>query len=138
LGRPVLYLPDGVGGTTLPYAGTFDLIADLADGNRWLLDIKTGSGVYDSHVLQLAAYRFASHMLHATGDLVPMIETDRVGVIHVQPDRVELVPVAADREAFATFAHIRAVAQYGTRARAAWKAGEPWPVGRPIQPARAS
>src|SRR4029077_6610928 len=28
------------------YAGTFDVIADLADGKRWLLDWKTGKAIY--------------------------------------------------------------------------------------------
>lgn len=129
--RPVLHCHDSTG---LLYAGTFDLIADLNDGNRWLLDIKTGKGVYDSHVLQLAAYRYATHFLHVTGDLMTMHPVDRCGVIHVRPDAVTLVPVAADEEAFETFRHVAAVALYGTKTKAAWSAGEAWPVGRAIYP----
>jgi hypothetical protein len=132
--RPVLYDANGVAGSSISYAGTFDLIADLNDGNRWLLDIKTGKGVYDSHVLQLAAYRYATHYLHATGDLMTMHPVDRCGVIHVRPDAVTLVPVAADEEAFETFRHVCAVALYGTKTKQAWSAGDAWPVGRAIYP----
>jgi hypothetical protein len=38
------------------YGGTFDLYAEV-DGRRELLDFKTSERVYDSHLIQLAAYR---------------------------------------------------------------------------------
>lgn len=132
--RPVLYLPDGVGGSSLSYAGTFDLIADLNDGGRWLLDIKTGSGVYDSHVLQLAGYRYATHLLHASGDLIDMPQIDMCGVVFVQPDHVSLIPVAADNRAFRVFNAIRYVAAYAEDIKRAKARRRAWPVGRPIEP----
>ena len=73
-------------------------------------------------------------MLHVSGDLIDMIPVHRAGVIHVQPHHIELIPVAADEEAFEAFQHVCAVADYGTRCRDAWKRGEPWPVLRPIEP----
>jgi hypothetical protein len=125
--RAVAYLPPD--NLRLPYAGTFDLIADLNDGNRWLLDIKTGSGVYPEHVLQLAAYRHATHYQpEPKGELQPMLEIDRVGVIHVLPDEVRLIPVAADRRAWWVFTHACHVALYARDVDAAYKEGRPWPI----------
>lgn len=41
------------------YAGTFDLLCRFPDGSLWIVDLKTGSGLYPDHALQLAAYRWA-------------------------------------------------------------------------------
>lgn len=38
------------------YAGTADLLVRLRDGSVWLVDLKTGKGVYGDHALQLIAY----------------------------------------------------------------------------------
>jgi len=75
------------------YAGTLDLVADLGD-TRWLLDVKTsGSGVWPETGLQLAAYRWAEHML-ADGAEMPMADVERSGVIWLPGDgRCELIPV---------------------------------------------
>lgn len=124
---------DVIGGA--PYAGTLDLIADLNDGARWLLDIKTGSGVYESHVLQLAAYRYATHIMPSKEDGVrEMIGVDRVGVIHVTPDAVRLIPVMADRRAWRTFMAARVAADYALACKTAFATREAWPVGRPLEP----
>lgn len=40
------------------FAGTFDRVG-LIDGKRYLVDIKTSNGIYNSYWLQLAAYRQA-------------------------------------------------------------------------------
>jgi hypothetical protein len=37
------------------YAGTMDLLCEIGD-ERWIIDYKTSSGVYDTHYRQLAAY----------------------------------------------------------------------------------
>jgi hypothetical protein len=131
--RPVLWV--SIEGDTVspPYAGTFDLIADLNDGCRWLLDIKTGSGVYESHVLQLAAYRYATHLLAEDG-MRNMLAIDRCGVIHVTPDAVRLIPVSADRMAWRVFMAARISAEYAVVRRAAYLDKREWPVGRPIEP----
>jgi hypothetical protein len=93
------------------YAGSLDMIADVA-GERWLLDVKTTrSGVYGDTAFQLAAYRHASRML-AAEDMMPvdMIEVDRCGVIHVTATGYALVPVKADLDVFDEFLSIRQVA----------------------------
>jgi len=45
------------------YAGRIDLVA-IISGERWLLDYKFSNGVYDSHYLQLAAYRRAWDLMY--------------------------------------------------------------------------
>ncbi len=114
------------------YAGTPDLIADLRDGKRWLLDLKTGTGVYDSHVLQVAAYRFADVYVDAMGDEHPMPEVDAVGIIHLTPDAVKLIEVDAGQRAFQTFLHAMHVADWAAACKAAWRAHEAWPVGETV------
>jgi len=42
------------------YAGTFDLLIRLPDGSRWVVDIKTGKGLYTEHALQCMAYAMAT------------------------------------------------------------------------------
>lgn len=84
------------------YAGTFDLIADLSDGKRWLLDYKTGSGVYRDVALQLAAYRHATHLVWQGRD-VSMPTVDACGVVWVRESSWELVPTVADNNVFSTF-----------------------------------
>lgn len=79
------------------YCGTLDLIADLLteEGSQaWLLDIKTGAGVYGESALQLAGYGFADAWVDDDGneDKLPVI--DRYGVVHLRPDQTyELLPL---------------------------------------------
>jgi hypothetical protein len=85
------------------YAGTCDAIADIA-GERWLLDLKTGNGVYAEAALQLSAYG-AAQFAGRPGDprRYRLPRATRFGVVHVSSDRAELVPMAVDRSTFATF-----------------------------------
>lgn len=91
------------------YAGTFDAIAGIGN-ERWLLDIKTSTGVYSETALQLAAYG-AADFIGRPGDprryRVPRAQ--RFGVIHVVPEGAELVPYAVDRGTFTTFLRAREV-----------------------------
>lgn len=94
------------------YAGTLDMVADLADGRRWLLDVKTTrSGVYGETALQLAAYRYADRYLDADGQAADMPQVDATGVIWVRADGYDLVPVQADEQALTAFRHIAVVAR---------------------------
>lgn len=89
------------------YAGRLDLIASLGgdNDNLWLLDFKTGSGVYPDVALQLAAYRFASHITGElpTQDDQPMPPIAHVGVVWVRPEGWQLIPIRADRDIWQTF-----------------------------------
>lgn len=101
------------------YAGTLDLIATLADGQRWLLDIKTSKGVYGDMALQLAAYRHAEFLSDddIDGDDVPMPTVDAVGIVHVRADGYDLVPLTAGPAEFRAFLYIAQVAATSDRLR---------------------
>ncbi len=101
------------------YAGTLDLIATLADGRRWLLDIKTSKGVYGDMALQLAAYRYAEflHDEDTEGADLAMPQVEAVGIIHVRADGYDLVPLTAGPAEFRSFLYIAQVAATADRLR---------------------
>lgn len=93
------------------YAGRFDLIADIR-GTRWLLDVKTASGVYGDNALQCDAYRNAEFWQDDEGNEQPMPEgIERLGVIHVQPSGSLLVPLESNGEPFRDFLHAAWIAR---------------------------
>jgi CRISPR/Cas system-associated exonuclease Cas4 (RecB family) len=62
-----------VASVTHKYAGTLDL-AIRKDGELWIVDFKTGSGIYFSHELQLTAYKFAYEEMYG-------VKVDHVAVL---------------------------------------------------------
>lgn len=110
------------------YAGTADLWARVGarDGAVCLLDIKTGSGVYNETGLQLAAYRYSNLMQPEKGVEIETPAVDLVYVAHVNPDHVRTLPVVADEHVFRTFLYLLQI----HRARTSW---EEWPlIGSPV------
>lgn len=104
-----------VGHRTHRWMGTLDLIADLSDGHRWLLDIKTTrSGIYPETALQLAAYRNAEFYLDDDGKDTPMIPVDKVGAIWVRADGYDLIPVDAGPTTYKAFRYAQMVARWQT------------------------
>jgi len=103
--RPVpLLVERPVFSRTYRYAGTPDLIAELVDGQVWLLDWKTAqSGIWPESALQLAAARFADFYLDDDGREVPLPPIDAAGAVHLRADGYSLHPVAADERDFAVF-----------------------------------
>lgn len=101
-----------VGNRKHKYMGSLDLIATLADGQRWLLDIKTTrSGIYSEVALQLAAYRYAEFYTDGTTEQ-PMPQVDACGAIWVRADGYDLVPVNAGPSTFRTFLYVQQVARF--------------------------
>lgn len=93
------------------YAGTGDLIAMLGP-DMWLLDWKTsGSGAYGDTAFQLAAYRYATHLLDDDGELLPMPPVDRCGVVWLRADGYDLYEYTADESVWRQFLYIQQVAQ---------------------------
>lgn len=92
------------------YAGTVDLVATI-NGERWLLDYKTGKGVYEKDALQVTAYNHATHYLEGT-TLTPWVPAARVGLIHVTPDSAVLREVDATDYAFRVFLAVQQVADW--------------------------
>lgn len=89
------------------YAGTFDLIARM-NGETWLLDVKTSSGVYGETALQLAAYAHADFLLDPDGQEQPIPPIDRLGVLHVTEYGTTLYPATpeASEAAWKDFLHV--------------------------------
>lgn len=97
---------------TLWYAGTLDLVAQLADGNNWLLDWKTSaSGIYSESALQLAAYRHAEFYLDAQGNEQPLPPIDFAGCVWLRADGYDLKPVDAGDDTFLIFRYAQQVAR---------------------------
>ena len=94
------------------YAGTLDAVADLADGERWLLDWKTNlKGPYGDTAFQLAAYRYAErYRIDNRSTEQPMIPVDRCGVVWLRADGYDLHPYQADERVFRQFLYIAQVA----------------------------
>jgi PD-(D/E)XK nuclease superfamily len=86
------------GNTTWRYCGTFDLLARLSDGAVWMLDYKTGSGPFNNHALQLAAYAACDIIQIDPEHDAPMPKIDRLGFVMLRRDHWDLVPVKADPE----------------------------------------
>lgn len=85
------------------YAGTADLLARIG-GETWLIDFKTGTGIYPETALQLAGLGFADFMGWAEDPKqYPIPPIDRYGVLHLRPDRFDLVPYAVSHDTFEQF-----------------------------------
>jgi len=114
------------------YCGTLDLVAGLVEGGgkdyTWLLDIKTGNGVYGETALQLAGYRFADAWVDGAGTEHPMPIVDKAGVVHLRSDGYELLPVIAEERQHRQFLY--AAEMVGFLAEDRDLIGEPIPVPR--------
>ncbi|WNN93674.1 exonuclease [Arthrobacter phage CallinAllBarbz] len=94
------------------YAGSFDAFATIEGERVWIDNKTTRSGIHAEVGLQLAAYRFADHILREDGSRVPMPKADGGAVVHVRPEGWQLVPVKCDEELFEIFLHLREVFKY--------------------------
>ena len=105
----------------LRYAGTLDLIADLADGYRYLLDWKTtASGIWPETAIQLAAYRNAEFWLDPDGREHPMPPVDFCAAVHLRADGYDLHRLDASEHAFKIFQWARQVALFAKAPRERW------------------
>jgi hypothetical protein len=89
------------------YGGTADAFAEI-DGEIWLLDYKTGAGVYPDTALQLgglARAQFIGYPGDPTQYPVPF--ATRFGVLHIRPEGARLLPVIVDRATVAAFLDAR-------------------------------
>lgn len=96
------------------YAGTLDAIAHLrlplygGDGH-YILDAKSGKGVYPEVGLQLAAYRHAEFIGLPDGSEAPMPQVDGALALHLTPQGYRLIEVRCDDEIFRAFLYAREV-----------------------------
>lgn len=99
------------------YAGTFDLVAVLRGGKRWLIDYKTGSsGVWAETAMQLTAYRRATHVQIRDHDLL-MPPVECAAALWVRPDGWEFLPVVTDEDTWDAFLHALRVHRWTQRRR---------------------
>ncbi len=89
------------------YGGTADAFVEI-DGEIWLIDYKTGSGVYPETALQLAGLARAE-FIGKPGDPIqyPLPAATRFGVLHIRPEGARLHPVVVDRRTVAAFLDAR-------------------------------
>ena len=91
------------------YGGRLDMIADLNDGRRLLIDVKTGKQYPTEHCLQMAAYRYADGLAEYGEDgmlhlLRPVPKVDACACLYVRGDGTySLVEYPSDGNAFAIF-----------------------------------
>jgi hypothetical protein len=109
------------------YGGTADAFAEI-EGEVWLIDYKTGAGVYPDTALQLAGLaraQFIGRPNDATQYPIP--PATRFGVLHIRPEGARLLPVVVDRATVAAFLDARRLF--------AWDQGPAKSViGAPIEP----
>jgi hypothetical protein len=89
------------------YGGTADAFAEI-EGEIWLIDYKTGAGVYPDTALQLAGLaraQFIGRPNDATQYPIP--PATRFGVLHIRPEGARLLPVVVDRATVAAFLDAR-------------------------------
>lgn len=120
-----------VANLTVGYAGSCDLMVRFPTGAQWIVDIKTGKGLYAEHALQVLAYRNAEVVFH--DDVVDerltaeLRRTSGLAVLHLADDgwtfsafrdTDDLWEAFLGLHAFAMWAHRNPVADglvYGSR-----------------------
>lgn len=107
----------------LGYAGTLDAIARIG-GRTLLIDAKSGERIYDEASIQLAAYRHAEWIDLGDSRETPMPQVDAAAVLHLRPDRFQLVEVDAGPEQYAAFLHLLEVYRWMEATKAKSPIGE--------------
>lgn len=104
-----------VASRTWQYCGTFDVVADVYDGTRRIVDWKTGaSGIWGETGLQLAGYANAEFYHHTDGTerRVADLSIDKGLAVHLKPDGTyDAFDTVIDAAAFKKFQHVAAVAR---------------------------
>lgn len=88
------------------YAGTLDLIAKI-DGLNWLIDVKSGKGIYPEAAMQVCAYAHGEFIGHEDGteEMLPII--DKGAILHLRRDGFSFVPASINKEVFDSFLYCR-------------------------------
>ena len=97
----------------LGYAGTIDVIAELPDLGRVLLDVKTGKSVYAEYALQLAAYDRATSEITPWGEERAFQGPGKALVVHLHHDGTySLHPVDIGDAVFEAFKALLALSEW--------------------------
>lgn len=98
------------------YAGTADLLVRMRDGSVWLIDLKTGKGVYGEHALQLIAYMMSEFV--GSDDVVDedvttlLHSASGMGILHLADDGWEFRSMAPDADTWRAFRGLLAFATW--------------------------
>lgn len=107
------------------YAGTMDGLMRLPNGRRYLVDFKTGNGVYSEYGMQVEALARGEFILDTQGKETPMTEVDALAILHLRPEFYELHEVRRHDFVWDAFKGLLAVKKFddmqhlvlGTRVR---------------------
>ena len=97
------------------YCGTLDVVADLPDGSRSIMDYKTSrSGIFGETALQLAAYAHAEVYLDGE-DEKPVSDLGITAghAVWIRADGYDVYPVDISEQTFKTFCHVAYCARKG-------------------------
>lgn len=102
------------------YCGTLDIVADLPDGSRSLMDYKTSrSGIFGETALQLAAYAHAEVYLDGEDEKpVSDLGITTAHAVWIRADGYTVYPVDISEQTFRTFCHVAYVARQGKTLKA--------------------
>jgi hypothetical protein len=89
-------------------AGTLDLVADLPNGERALMDLKTSKGVYPETALQCAAYRWCEIYLDGDGNeqSLSALGVNASYVVHVRADGYDVRPLDTSEDVWKVYQHL--------------------------------
>lgn len=103
---------------TAGYAGTADLLCRMRDGSVWLIDLKTGKGVYGEYALQVIAYSMAEFV--GSDDVVDTRLTDLLhevsgmAVLHLSDTGWEFRVLRPDADTWSAFCGLLAFSTWMT------------------------
>ena len=92
---------------TQGYAGTVDLLGRFPNSEVWLIDLKTGKGLYGEHALQLMPYMMAE--FSGEDDVIDervtalLHEVAGIALLHFTEDHWEFHGIRADRPTWDAF-----------------------------------
>ena len=101
---------------TVGYAGTADLLCRFPDGSIWVVDLKTGKGLYADHEQQLLGYLMAEFV--GSDDVIDETLTAHLNaatgmaVLHLAADHWEFVSLQATPDDWTAFRGMLAYAMW--------------------------
>jgi hypothetical protein len=108
-----LLLEATVWNETLGYAGTMDGLMRLPNGRKYLVDFKTGNGVYPEYGMQVEALARGEIIIDPeTGDETPMTEVDALAILHIRPQFSDLHEVRRHEQVWKAFLGLIEVSKF--------------------------